>query len=251
MSLLILLEWYGSLLFSSSSYNAWVFSTPVPFLSNSRCLSLGWPRRHDRPLWIRQAVVDTTSSDKVYNVLCSVWSDSLLTHALQPTRLLCPRFSRQEVRVGCHFLLQGIFLTQGSSLSLLLCRQILYCQSREGPSQGLPGPQIMVAHYWGEGQAGIFDPVNIPLISQNPCFKIGTALVIILLNVTTHLSYICVYLLVISKNPTCILDISAFKNTHIKADGNNFCSLSFNVIRSISYYLVYSEDQTITFWFIK
>ena len=153
--------------------------------------------------------------------------------------------------VGCHFLLQGIFLTQGSSLSLLLCRQILYCQSREGPSQGLPGPQIMVAHYWGEGQAGIFDPVNIPLISQNPCFKIGTALVIILLNVTTHLSYICVYLLVISKNPTCILDISAFKNTHIKADGNNFCSLSFNVIRSISYYLVYSEDQTITFWFIK
>ena len=147
--------------------------------------------------------------------------------------------------MACHFLLQGIFLTQGSSLSLLLCRQILYCQSREGPSQGLPGPQIMVAHYWGEGQAGIFDPVNIPLISQNPHFRIGTALVIILLNVTTHVSYICVYLLVISKNPTCILDISAFKNTHIKADGNNFCSLFFNVIRSISYYLVYSEDQSL------
>ena len=28
-------------------------------------------------------------------------------------------FSRQEYRMGCHFLLQGIFLTQGSSLCLL------------------------------------------------------------------------------------------------------------------------------------
>ena len=28
--------------------------------------------------------------------------------------------------VGCHFLLQGIFLTQGSNPGLLHCRQILY-----------------------------------------------------------------------------------------------------------------------------
>ena len=28
--------------------------------------------------------------------------------------------------VGCHFLLQGIFLTQGSNLGLLHCRQIVY-----------------------------------------------------------------------------------------------------------------------------
>ena len=101
--------------------------------------------------------------------------------------------------VDCHFLLQGIFLTQGSSLSLLLCRQILYCLSHEGPSQGLPGPQIMVAHYWGESQAGILDPVNISLISQNPHFRIGVALIIILLNITTHLSYICVNLFIGNK----------------------------------------------------
>ena len=31
--------------------------------------------------------------------------------------------------VGCHSLLQGIFLTQGLNLGLLLCRQILYCLS--------------------------------------------------------------------------------------------------------------------------
>ena len=32
----------------------------------------------------------------------------------------------QDTRVGCHFLLQGIFLTQESNPDLLNCRQILY-----------------------------------------------------------------------------------------------------------------------------
>ena len=35
-------------------------------------------------------------------------------------------FSRQEFWSDCRFLLQRIFLTQGSNLSLLHCRQILY-----------------------------------------------------------------------------------------------------------------------------
>ena len=33
---------------------------------------------------------------------------------------------------GCHFLLQGIFLTQELKLGLLLCRQIVYRLSYEG-----------------------------------------------------------------------------------------------------------------------
>ena len=36
------------------------------------------------------------------------------------------------LKVGCHFLIQGIFLTQGSNLSLLHCRQILYHLSLQG-----------------------------------------------------------------------------------------------------------------------
>ena len=36
--------------------------------------------------------------------------------------------------VGCHSLLQGIFLTQGSNLGLLNCRQILYCLNYQGSS---------------------------------------------------------------------------------------------------------------------
>ena len=35
-------------------------------------------------------------------------------------------FPGKHTGVGCHLLLQGIFLTQGSNLYLLHCRQILY-----------------------------------------------------------------------------------------------------------------------------
>ena len=35
--------------------------------------------------------------------------------------------SQEKTGVGCRFLLQGIFLTQGSNLCLLHCRQILCC----------------------------------------------------------------------------------------------------------------------------
>ena len=40
----------------------------------------------------------------------------LQPHELQPSSLLCPwDFPGENTRVGCHFLLQGIFLTQGSN----------------------------------------------------------------------------------------------------------------------------------------
>ena len=50
----------------------------------------------------------------------SVVSDSLRPRGLQPTRLLCPwDFPGKNTAVGCHFLFQGIFLTQGWSPRLL------------------------------------------------------------------------------------------------------------------------------------
>ena len=39
---------------------------------------------------------------------------------------LSMKFSKQECGMGCHSLLQGIFLTQGSNLGLLHCKQTLY-----------------------------------------------------------------------------------------------------------------------------
>ena len=51
---------------------------------------------------------------------CSVMSDSVQLHRLQPTRLLCPwSFSGKNIGVGCYFIFQGIFLTQELNLRLL------------------------------------------------------------------------------------------------------------------------------------
>ena len=50
----------------------------------------------------------------------------LRPYGLYLTRLLCPDFPGKNTGMGCHFLLQDIFLTQRSNLSLLHCRQSLY-----------------------------------------------------------------------------------------------------------------------------
>ena len=51
--------------------------------------------------------------------------------------------------MGSHSLLQGIFLTQGSNLSLLHCRQILYCLSYQGsPTFLLPSSLFGFLLFW-------------------------------------------------------------------------------------------------------
>ena len=51
------------------------------------------------------------------------------------TRLLCPwDFPGKSSGVDCHFLLQGIFPTQGSNPGLRHCRQTLYHLSHQGRS---------------------------------------------------------------------------------------------------------------------
>ena len=66
-------------------------------------------------------------------VLVAQLCPTLGPHRLQPTRLLCPwDFPGKDTGVGCHFLLQGIFPTQGSKPGLLHCRQMLYWLSYKG-----------------------------------------------------------------------------------------------------------------------
>ena len=58
---------------------------------------------------------------------------ALRLHGLWHARLLCPWDSPgKRTGVGCHFVLQRIFLTQRLNLGLLHCRQILYCLSHQG-----------------------------------------------------------------------------------------------------------------------
>ena len=63
-------------------------------------------------------------------------------HGLSSTRLLCPWGSPgKNTGVGRQTLLQGIFLTQGWTLGLLHCRQILYQLSHQG------SPIILKTYY--------------------------------------------------------------------------------------------------------
>ena len=56
----------------------------------------------------------------VYMLSLLVMPDSSRPHGRQPTRLLCPRnFLDKNTGVDCHFLLQRIFLTQGSNTCLM------------------------------------------------------------------------------------------------------------------------------------
>jgi len=70
------------------------------------------------------------------------WAESELNflppHGLQPARLLCPWDSPvKNAGMGCHFLLQGIFPTQGSNPRLLCYRQVLNHWATQEPPNSL------------------------------------------------------------------------------------------------------------------
>ena len=66
--------------------------------------------------------------------------------------LLCPWDSPgKDTGVGCHFLLQGIFLTQGSNPGLLHCWQILYCLCYQGSPHVFDGSSLSIQFLIIEG----------------------------------------------------------------------------------------------------
>ena len=71
-------------------------------------------------------------SEKSESVNRSVVSNSWQPHGQQLTGLFCPWNSPgKNTGVGCHFLLQGSFLTRGLILGFLHCRGILYHLSHQ------------------------------------------------------------------------------------------------------------------------
>ena len=70
--------------------------------------------------------------------VCSVMSNSLQPHGLQPTRLFYPwDYPNKNTGMGCHFLLQGISLTHGSNQSLM---SLLHWQVDSLPLNHLRSP---------------------------------------------------------------------------------------------------------------
>ena len=84
--------------------------------------------------WLSDLLFDSCPGNSLHFspvlcVSCSVMSNSLQPHGLQPTRLLGLWDSpSKNTGVGCHSLFQGIFPTQG------LNRRVLYCLSHQGAS---------------------------------------------------------------------------------------------------------------------
>ena len=71
--------------------------------------------------------------------VCSVMSNSLQPRRLRPARLLCPwNLPGKNTGVGCHFLLQSIFQTQGSNLCL---PHLLHWQADPLPLSYLGSPK--------------------------------------------------------------------------------------------------------------
>ena len=106
----------------------------------------------------------------------SVVSDSLWPHGLQPTRLLCPwNFSGKDTGMGCYFLLQGIFPTQGSKRHLLC---LLHWQADSLPLSHLGSPSLKstwlqilgseILAFWGwwswcfSGWHSVFESESVP-----------------------------------------------------------------------------------------
>ena len=76
-----------------------------------------------RPLKVKKVKVKSLSCARLFG---TPWTVAC-------TKLLHPwDFPGKSTGVGCHFLLQGIFPTQGSNPGLLHCRQTLYLLSHQG-----------------------------------------------------------------------------------------------------------------------
>ena len=97
----------------------------ITFLPKSKHLLISWLQPPSAVILEPQKINSATVSPSI------VVPNSLRPHG--PIRLLWPwDFPGKNTGVGCHFLLQGIFPTQGSNPGLLNCRQMFYHLSHQG-----------------------------------------------------------------------------------------------------------------------
>ena len=94
---------------------------------------------------------------------CSVISDSLRPCGLYCARLFYPwDFPGKNTGVGCHFLLQGIFLIQGWCPHVLHCRWILNHLSHEG------SPKKMLSLFSHSVVSNSLQPHSFPVLHHLP-----------------------------------------------------------------------------------
>ena len=100
------------------------------FPAEPRGASKPHPRGHCKSVIMSLEINYVYSSEHDFFVSHLVVSNSSRTHGLWLTRHLCPwDFPDKSTRVGCHFLLQGIFPTQGSNLVSCIARRFFTDQA--------------------------------------------------------------------------------------------------------------------------
>ena len=109
------------------------------------------------------------SSDNSYGPSeWSVVSNSLWLYGLWPTRFLCPgNYPDKNAGVGCHFLLQGIFLTQG------LNPRLLHWQANSFPLSHLGSLIIVIGSL--KTNTLMYDRVTIQRLRRMFCLWAGTS----------------------------------------------------------------------------
>ena len=128
-----IMEWVVIPFSRGSSQPTWSSWTMSPALQADSLPLSHWGEAHDIPCLWNLKINDTkelTKQKQTHRLRKSesrsVMSNSVWPQGLEPTRLLCPWNSPgKNTGVGCHSLLQGIFLTQELNLGLLNSRQIL------------------------------------------------------------------------------------------------------------------------------
>ena len=101
--------------------------SPPPTPTRQGLAQADWTRRRSNSWWetrlYRKVKVKSLSCARLF---ATPW-------IVACTKLLCPwDFQGKSTRVDCHFLLQGIFPTQGLNPGLSHCRQTLYHLSHQG-----------------------------------------------------------------------------------------------------------------------
>ena len=88
--------------------------------------------------WQAGSLPQSHLGSPLYALCCAVLSRSFMSDSLQPNGLQPPGSfvhgdsPGKNSGVGCHFLLQGIFPTQGSNPGLPHCKRLLYHLSHQG-----------------------------------------------------------------------------------------------------------------------
>ena len=118
------LEWLAI-----SFSNTWKWKVKVKSLSRVRLLETPWTAAYQAPPFMGFARQEYWSGVPLPSPM-SYESQAIFKIWVSPN--YC-----SSTRVGSHFLLQGIFPTQGSNPGLLHCRQILYHMNHQGsPNYG-------------------------------------------------------------------------------------------------------------------